>query len=201
VLNDDRANWREAYALFDGAVAYVWHGGLHGHDVAADLVACGLTLRGQIIWAKQHFVLSRGNYHWQHEPCWYAVRGGASGHWAGDRKQSTLWEISNNNAFGNGQLEKTWGHGTQKPVECMRRPIVNNSRCGDAVYDPFLGSGTTLIAAEMTGRVCLGIELNPAYVDVIVQRWEAFTGRKAALESNNQQFDQVRTTRLGKGGR
>ena len=129
-------------------------------------LACGLQPRAQIIWAKQHFTLSRGDYHWQHETCWYAVREGRTSHWQGDRRQTTVWEIANNNPFGNRQREQSWGHGTQKPVECMRRPIVNNSRPGQAIYDPFLGSGTSLIAAEMTGRVCYGLELNPAYVDV-----------------------------------
>ena len=190
VVNDDRADWRAAFALFPGDVAYVWHAVLHGAVVADGLAACGFQLRSQIIWTKQHFVLSRGDYHWQHESCWYAVREGRSGHWGGDRRQTTVWEIANNNPFGNGQREETWGHGTQKPVECMRRPIDNNSRPGQAVYDPFLGSGTTLIAAEMTGRLCYGLELNPAYVDVVVQRWQAFTGRTARHEASGQPFDE-----------
>jgi DNA modification methylase len=186
VPNDDRADWREAYALFPGDVAYVWHGALHGDVVAADLAACGLQLRAQIIWAKQHFTLSRGDYHWKHETCWYAK----SSHWSGDRTQTTVWEIANNNPFGNRQCEQTWGHGTQKPVECMRRPIANNSRSGQAIYDPFLGSGTSLIAAEMTGRVCYGLEISPAYVDVIVRRWQVFTGRAARHQASGQSFDE-----------
>jgi DNA modification methylase len=129
-------------------------------------------MRSQIVWAKQHLVISRGDYHWQHEPCWYAVRVGKTGHWNGDRKQTTLWAIDKP------QKSET-GHSTQKPVECMRRPIVNNSEPGQSVYDPFLGSGTTLIAAEMEGRACYGMELSPAYVDVIVKRWETATGRTA----------------------
>jgi DNA modification methylase len=189
VLNDDRADWREAWALFPGDVAYVWHGALHGGVVADGLRACGFVIRAQIVWAKQHFTISRGDFHWQHETCWYAVREGGTSHWAGDRRQSTLWEIPNNNAFGNQNREETWGHGTQKPVECVRRPIVNNSRPGEAVYDPFAGAGTVLIAAQMTGRVCFGMELNPAYVDVIVRRWQAFTGRQADLEATGQSFD------------
>jgi DNA modification methylase len=190
VLNDDRADWREAYALFPGDVAYVWHGALHGGVVAADLAACGLQLRAQIIWAKQHFTLSRGDYHWKHETCWYAVREGKASHWQGDRTQTTVWEIANNNPFGNQQREQSWGHGTQKPVECMRRPIANNSRLGQAIYDPFLGSGTSLIAAEMTGRICCGIELNPAYVDVVVRRWQVFTGRAARHQASAHSFDE-----------
>jgi DNA modification methylase len=91
------------------------------------------------------------------------VREGKTGHWQGDRTQTTVWEIANNNPFGNQQHEESWGHGTQKPVECMRRPIVNNSRPGQVVYDPFLGSGTSLIAAEMTGRICFGLEISPGH--------------------------------------
>jgi len=182
VLNDDRADWREAWALFPGDVAYVWHGALHAGEVAESLEVSGFNIRSQIIWAKDRLVLSRGDYHWQHEPCAYAVKKTGKGHWAGDRKQTTLWQIANK-----GQDAETV-HGTQKPVECMRRPILNNSSPGQAIYEPFMGSGTTLIAAETTGRVCLGIELNPAYVDVAVQRWQQFTGQDAVLDGTDQTF-------------
>jgi hypothetical protein len=91
VLNDDRSDWREAWALFLGDVAYVWHAGLFANVVADSLVACDFVLRSQIIWTKERFALSRGDYHWQHEPCWYAVRKGTRGQWAGDRSQSTRW--------------------------------------------------------------------------------------------------------------
>jgi len=182
VLNDDRADWREAWALFPGDVAYVWHGALHASEVAESLEVSGFNIRSQIIWAKDRLVLSRGDYHWQHEPCAYAVKKTGKGHWAGDRKQTTLWQIANKD-----QDAKTV-HGTQKPVECMRRPILNNSSPGQAIYEPFLGSGTTLIAAETTGRVCYGIELNPAYVDVAVQRWQQFTGQDAVLDGTDQPF-------------
>ena len=187
VRNDDRADWREAWALFPGDVAYVWHAGLFAGTVADSLTACGFELRSQIIWSKDRLVLSRGHYHWQHEPCWYAVRG--KGHWWGDRTQTTLWQIANRE-----QDAKTV-HGTQKPVECMRRPMLNNSSPGQAVYDPFLGSGTTLIAAETSGRVCLGLELDPAYVDVIVTRWAAFTGQEPILDGSGKSFDAVRHAR------
>jgi DNA modification methylase len=159
VLNDDRADWREAWALFPGDVAYVWHGALHAATVAESLEVSGFAVRSQIIWAKDRLVLSRGDYHWQHEPALYCVRKGGKGHWAGDRKQTTLWQISSRDQ------DAETVHSTQKPVECMRRPILNNSSPGQAIYEPFMGSGTTLVAAETTGRVCLGIELNPAYVD------------------------------------
>lgn len=188
VLNDDRADWREAWALFPGDVAYVWHGALHAATVAESLLVVGFEVRAQIVWAKDRLVMGRGHYHWQHEPCWYAVRGGATGHWGGDRKQTTLWSIPSRDDAGH-------GHGTQKPVECMRRPIENNSSPGQAVYEPFCGSGTTIIAAEMTGRACLAIELNPAYVDVAVQRWQAFTGEEATLEGDGRTFARVAAER------
>ena len=133
-------------------------------------------------------MLGRGDYHWQHEPCWYAVR--SKGQWTGDRKQTTLWNIASG-----GQDSET-PHSTQKPVECMRRPMQNNSNPGQAVYDPFLGSGTTLIAAETTGRVCLGMELEPRYVDVAIRRWQAFTGLYACLLGDGRSFAVVAAERL-----
>ena len=186
VLNDDRADWREAWTLFPGDVAYVWHGALHAGEVAESLEVSGFKIRSQIIWAKNRLVLSRGDYHWQHEPCLYAVKKTGKGHWAGDRKQTTLWQIANKDQ------DADTVHGTQKPVECMRRPILNNSSPGQAVYEPFMGSGTTLIAAETTGRVCYGIELNPAYVDVAVERWQQFTGQEAVLEGKDRTFEGLR---------
>ncbi len=184
VANDDRADWREAWALFPGTVAYVWHAGRYTSEVQQSIEATGFEVRAQIIWAKDRFALSRGHYHWQHEPCWYAVRGTSSSHWSGDRKQSTLWTI-------NAREDAGHGHGTQKPVECMRRPIENNSSPGQAIYEPFSGSGTTIIAAEMTGRSCSAIELDPAYVDVAVLRWQSFTGQVATLEGDCRPFIDV----------
>src|SRR5438093_8589509 len=128
VQADDRSDWREAWALFPGDIAYVWHAGNKADVVAASLQACGFEIRSQIVWAKQHFVISRGHYHGQHEPCWYAVRKGRTEHWAGDRKQTTLWQIANRNAFGGSQDDTSTDHGTQKPVECMRRPIINQTK-------------------------------------------------------------------------
>ncbi|MDV7272108.1 DNA methyltransferase [Thioclava sp. A2] len=189
VLNDDRADWREAWALFPGDVAYIWHGALHATTVAESLVAAGFNIRSQIIWAKDRLVLSRGDYHWQHEPCWYAVRAKGKGHWAGDRKQTTLWQIANKDQ------DAETVHGTQKPVECMRRPILNNSSPGQAVYEPFMGSGTTLIASETTGRICYGIELNPAYVDVAVERWQNLTGQTAVLAGTGESFASLKAQR------
>jgi DNA modification methylase len=195
VRNDHRADWSAAYQLFTGDVAYVWHAGVHAAEVAESLAAAEFQIRSQIVWAKQHFALSRGNYHWQHEPCWYGVRNGRSSRWRGDRTQSTVWQIANLNSFGGNRDEPVTGHGTQKPVELMRRPILNHTECGDRVYDPFLGSGTTLIAAEQTERVCLGLEIDPRYVDVIVRRWQEFSGKAAALAGTDQAFEQVRDVR------
>ncbi|MAD98914.1 MAG: DNA methylase [Flavobacteriaceae bacterium] len=201
VLNDHRADWTDAWALFPGDVAYVWHGALHAGAVQASLERCGFDMRAQIIWSKDRLVLSRGHYHWQHEPCWYAVRKGGSANWRGGRKRttvlkdvkfatpdqqvlvaelfeefgidSTVWEIPLTVDDG------ATGHGTQKPVECMQRPMVCHTEPGDHVYEPFSGSGSTLIAAEACDRVCLAMELSPAYVDVAVQRWCNFTGKEA----------------------
>lgn len=100
IANDHQADWTQAYRLFPGNVAYVWHAGVHAAEVARGLEEAGLRIRAQIIWAKQHFALSRGDYHWQHEPCWYCVRAGQCSNWCGDRTQSTLWEVPNLNPFG-----------------------------------------------------------------------------------------------------
>lgn len=172
VANDHRIDWTETYRLFPGAVAYVWHAGRHAATLVLNLNEAEFDIRTQIIWSKQQFVFSRGHYHWQHEPCWYAVRPGSSAKWCGDRSQSTIWQISNNSAFSKEKEERT-GHGTQKPLECMARPIRNHGGKKDDVYDPFLGSGTTIIAAEQLGRTCYGMEIEPKYCQVIVDRYEA----------------------------
>ena len=189
VQNDDIIDWTDAYSLFTGNVAYIWHAGKYTHVVAQNVIDCGFDIISQIIWVKQHFVLSRGDYHWQHEPCIYAVKKGSKHDWQGARDQSTTWEIKNNSPFGNTEKEETFGHGTQKPVECMARPIKNNSMPNDYVYDPFCGSGTTLIACEKLGRKCLTQEIDPKYVDMTVKRWQKFTGLKATLESTGEEFD------------
>ena len=165
---------------------------------SAELAACSFDIRSQIIWRKPRFVLSRGHYHWQHEDAWYAVRRGRSARWAGSRKESsvwladlvhrcpscgvvsadagldvdtTVWDIEHADDTG-----KTT-HGTQKPVECMARPMRNHQV--DDVYEPFNGSGSTLMAAELLGRRCYAIEIEPSYVQQTIDRWEAFTGKKA----------------------
>ena len=190
VLNDDNADWREAWALFPGDVAYVWHAGLYAGVVGDSLLSCDFQLRSQIIWAKSVMVMSRGDYHWQHEPCWYAVRKGKTGKYDGGRKQTTLWQIDK-------PKKSETGHGTQKPIDCMKRPIENNSSPGQAIYEPFSGSGTTIIACEMTGRSCHAIELNPAYVDVAIIRWQDFTGQKSILEgSDAKTYEDIKAQRI-----
>ena len=186
--NDHIADWRQAWALFHGSVAYVWHAGLRARPVVESLEAAGFTCRAQIIWDKTRVVMSRGHYHFQHEPCWYAVRNGATAHWSGDRKQSTIWAIPH--------LRSETGHSNQKPVECMRRPILNHTVAGDWVYEPFSGSGSTIIACETTDRRCIAIELEPAYVDVAVMRWQNFTGQEAKLETG-ETFSHVKESRQG----
>jgi DNA modification methylase len=190
VSNDDRADWRDAWSLFPGEVAYVWHSGIHARTVADSLDACCFAIRAQIVWAKPRLVLGRGDYHWQHEPCFYAVRKGATGHWQGARDQSTLWTIAT------GENDEATEHGTQKPVECMRRPIVNNSAKGDLIYEPFAGSGTTLIAAESVGRACLAIEIDPRYCDVVIERWQRHAGRAATFADDGRTFDALKDERL-----
>jgi DNA modification methylase len=195
VTNDDVSDWTLAWRLFRGNVAYVYHGGLHSATVQLSLEAADFAMRAQIIWIKPRLVMSRGHYHWKHEPVfwaerppegadeedlvceesWYAVRKGATAEWKGGRKQTTVWPIGFSG-------EVTTVHGTQKPVECMARPMRNHEFAGP-VYDPFLGSGTTLMAAQQLGRPCVGLELDPGYCDVIVARWEAFTGEKAIRPS------------------
>jgi DNA modification methylase len=161
VKNDDSADWTEVWRLFTGDVAYVFHAGVKSHEVAASLVLCKFEMRALICWAKNTFAISRGHYHHQHEPCWYAVRKGGTGHWVGDRSQTTLWEIDKP------QKSET-GHSTQKPLECMARPIRNHD--SEFVYDPFLGSGTTLVACENLKRRGVGIEISEDYCAVILQR-------------------------------
>ena len=183
VTNDTQASWKDAWDLFPGVVAYVWHGALHSTTVATDLIESKFEIRAQIVWAKSALVPGRGAYHWQHEPCWYVSRGPAK--WCGDRKQSTVWNIAKmHRSQGDVDDGKTI-HSTQKPVECMARPIRNHGGKGDDVYDPFLGSGTTLIACEQLGRTCYGMEISPQYCQVIIDRWEKLTGQKAERVDGN----------------
>lgn len=161
VKNDDIADWTPAWKLFAGDVAYVYHAGKMSAVVQASLECSGFVIRSQIIWAKDRMALSRGDYHWQHEPVWYVVRDGKPAQRNDDRTQTTLWNIPARDDSGH-------GHGTQKPLECMAKPIRNHFF--DLIYDPFLGSGTTMVACENLKRKCRGIEISPDYCAVILQR-------------------------------
>ena len=186
VFNDEIVDWTKAYRISPSSVAYVWAASLN-FDVPNQLIRQGYDVRTQLIWRKQQGVFSRGHYHWQHELCWYAVRKGAKARWIGDRKQTTIWDIGVTPAKVDGKnisfREETAvgiNHSTIKPVECMERPIRNHE--GD-VYDPFVGSGTAIIAAERQGRACFAMEIAPGYVDAAVQRWEKYTGQTATRQA------------------
>jgi len=187
VNNDDIASWKGAYSLFEGNIAYIWHASLNSDVVIQDIKDCGFKLNSVIIWNKNQFSMGLSDYHWKHEPCLYATKGNHN--WKGGRNQCSVWDIPTIRVL---KEEGEWGHGTQKPIECMRRPIENNSDVGDYVYDPFLGSGTTIIAAERSKRKCLGCEIDPHYCDAIIRRWEEETGRDAILESDGATFKSLK---------
>jgi DNA modification methylase len=160
VKNDTNADWTAAWALSPSKVAYVYHADKFSGTVQKSLEDCDFDIRCQIVWVKSHFAIGRGDYHHKHEPCWYAVKKGNKGNWASDRKQTTVWEIAKP------QKNET-GHSTQKPIECMAKAIANHD--GD-VHDPFLGSGTTMVASHQLKRKCYGMELDPKYCQVIIDR-------------------------------
>jgi DNA modification methylase len=185
IENQLQSDWEISYSLFHGSVLYIWHSDRYNDIVARGIKSSGFEIKRQIIWVKQNGFTMEG-YHIYHEPCFYAVKKGCKSNWNADNKQRTVWEIDNLNPVGRKKEsyennEKT-GHSTQKPIECMARPIRNNTAKGEGVYDPFLGSGTTLIAAEQLGRTCYGIELSPAYCDIIVDRWKKY------MLNNNKEF-------------
>lgn len=171
VINDDVSSWKVAFELFPGDIAYIWHGDKQAVTSGLDLQAVNFEIVATIVWRKPHSPFGQGHYNYQHEPCWYAVRKGKNHQWAGG-KDTTVWDIA---------LDETaeGGHGTQKPLECMARPIRNHT--ARVIYDPFLGSGTTLIACENLGRVCRACEIDPGYVAVSLQRWADLTGKTPAL--------------------
>lgn len=162
VQNDNNPDWTDTWSLSPSKIAYVYHAGKFSNVVQDSLEKCDFIIVNQIIWAKNNFAISRGNYHWKHEPCWYACKKGSTRQWIGDHSQTTLWEIDK-------PLKSETGHGTQKPLQCMLRPIKNHK--GD-VYDPFLGSGTTMVAAHQLKRKCYGMELDPKYCQVIIDRMQ-----------------------------
>ena len=141
-------------------------------------------------------MLTRTHYWFQHEPCWYVRRKNAP--WFGKAgENSTIWDSPSPKFIMGSSDEDKYDHPTQKPVELMRRPILNHLRRGELVYEPFLGSGTTLAAAELTERVCYGIELDPKYVDVVIQRWQQLSGEQATLDGDARTFDEIAQERGG----
>jgi DNA modification methylase len=176
---DTRADWSEAFELVPSlTVAYVWHATTGTLEVAAGLKRIGFDLAQMIVWDKELFAISRAHYHWQHEPCWYARRKG-SGRFLGRRNQSTVWKVRSPKQVMGG-IEAKEDHPTQKPLELYLRP-------GQSFYEPFCGSGTALIAGENVGRAGFAMEIDPRYVDVIVDRWQRHTGREAELLERNEE--------------
>jgi DNA modification methylase len=176
---------RDAFVTADamlkpGAVFYIWHADSEGYNFRGACKDAGWQVRQCLIWQKNSMVMGRQDYHWQHEPCLYGWKDGAGHLWASDRKQTTLLEFD--------RPSRSEDHPTMKPVALFEYQLLNNTKGGDIVLDSFGGSGTTLIAAEKNGRIARIMELDPKYVDVIVKRWEDFTGQKAVLESTGEPF-------------
>ena len=182
ISGDTRADWSQSFELVPSLrVAYVWHASAHAHEVALGLLRIGFEIKQQIIWRKPHFTLSRQHYHWQHEPCLYARKPGKAA-WYGTKDQPTIWDAASPKALMQGSKEEKFDHPTQKPIALFTRPLENHTKKGALVYEPFGGSGTTLAAAEATGRRCLCVELDPKFVDVIIDRWQRISGGKAVRE-------------------
>ncbi len=191
ISGDTRADWSDAFALVPSLeVAYVWHASKFTREMLDGLLRIGFLHHQQIIWNKQRTVLTRTHYWLAHEPCWYVRKKNAP--WFGKPgENSTIWDSPSPKFIMGGSDEDKFDHPTQKPVELMRRPIFNHLRRGELVYEPFLGSGTTLAAAELTERVCYGIELDPKYVDVVVQRWQQLSGKQATLDGDGRTFVEI----------
>jgi len=196
ISGDTRADWSDAFALVPSLeVAYAWHASKFTREVLDGLLRIGFLHHQQIVWDKGRTVLTRTHYWFQHEPCWYVRKKNAP--WFGKAgENSTIWASPSPKFIMGGSDEDKFDHPTQKPVDLMRRPILNHLRRGELVYDPFLGSGTTLAAAELTERVCYGLELDPKYVDVIVQRWQQLTGKQATLDGDGRTFEEITKERV-----
>jgi len=191
ISGDTKADWSEAFELVPSLqIAYVWHASRFTREVLDGLLRIGFVHHQQIIWDKGRTVLTRTLYWFQHEPCWFVRKPKAP--WYGKAgENATIWAAPSPKFIMGGSDEDKFDHPTQKPVELMRRPILNHTKRGELVYEPFLGSGTTLAAAELTERVCLGIELDPKYVDVVIQRWETLSGKKATLDGDGRTFEEI----------
>jgi DNA modification methylase len=191
ISGDTRADWSEAFELVPSLqIAYVWHASIHTREVLNGLERIGFLYPQQIIWNKGRTVLTRTHYWYQHEPAWYMRKKNAP--WYGKAgENSTIWDSPSPKFIMGGSDEEKYDHPTQKPVDLMRRPLLNHTKRGEACYDPFLGSGTTLAAAEITERVCWGIELDEKYVDVVVKRFQSLTGAKATLDGDGRTFEEI----------
>ena len=154
-----------------GAVFYIWHADSEGYNFRGACRDVGWTVRECLIWNKNQMVLGRQDYHWKHEPCLYGWKDGASHLWASDRKQTTVLDFD--------KPQRNGVHPTMKPIALFDHQIKNNTKGNDIVLDLFGGSGTTIMACEQNGRRGYSMELDPRYVDVIIKRWEDFTGEKA----------------------
>jgi DNA modification methylase len=192
---DRDARWDDVWALFPGDVCYVWCASARVVEVWQALSESGLLPHQLVVWDKGVLTLTRTHYWYTHEICIYAWRKSGTAHWVGKSGQASVWQIPSPKHIMGGSKEKNEAHPGQKPVECMRRPIENNSSPGQAVYEPFTGSGTTIVAAEQTGRSCIGLEISPPYVDVSVRRWQNFTGELATLDGDGRTFDEIAAMR------
>ena len=177
--DDFRQFLRDVYSAADsvmkpGAVFYIWHADSEGYNFRGAARDVGWHVRQCLIWNKNSLVMGRQDYHWKHEPCLYGWKEGAAHYWGSDRTQTTVLDF--NKPSRNGE------HPTMKPVELFQYQLENSSKKGWVVLDLFGGSGTTLIVCEKTGRQARLMELDPRYCDVIVQRWQQFTGKLAVLE-------------------
>lgn len=181
-----RAFLRDAYVTADtvmkpGAVFYIWHADSEGYNFRGAAKDTGWQVRQCLIWKKSAMVMGRQDYHWRHEPCLYGWKDGAAHLWASDRKQTTILEFDKPSRNGD--------HPTMKPVELFEYQMLNNTKGADIVLDSFGGSGTTMIAAEKHGRYARLMELDPKYCDVIIKRWQEFTGQKAIHADTGEMFD------------
>jgi DNA modification methylase len=171
-----------------GASLYICHSSSWQREFQDALEAAGFEMRCQIIWAKNTFAWGFGRYKFQHEPIFYCHVAGQKDPWYGDKSQSTLWEEKKPAA---NRL-----HPTAKPVALVERALVNSSKAGDVIVDLFGGSGSTLIGCERRDRKARLAEIDPKYADVIITRWEQYSGRAAVLEGGERSFDEIRHERL-----
>ena len=157
----------------------MWHAGVHAAEVAQGLKRIGFEIVSQVIWDKGLFAIGRSWYHYSHEPCWVVRKKGARVPFRGSRDQATIWRVPSPKMIMGGSTEPRLDHPTQKPLVLFETPIRNHLKPGEALYEPFCGSGTALIAAERAGTRCYALEIDPIYVEVALRRWERFSGQEA----------------------